>query len=122
MSGLSRDITRVRKDPRYVVAEQERLMGTEWMNRPDRHLEYRQLYAEVRMALLQLKPRERLVLKMRFGINRTGHDHTLDEVAKTLSTAWHTVTRTEVREIEAKALRKLLHPSRSRLLRPFLQR
>jgi RNA polymerase primary sigma factor len=51
---------------------------------------------------------------MRFGLGMTG-DHTLEEVGNTFS-----VTRERIRQIEAKALRKLKHPSRSRLLRTFL--
>ncbi|MDA2925370.1 RNA polymerase sigma factor RpoD [Acidobacteria bacterium AH-259-L09] len=66
-------------------------------------------------AVLQtLTPREEQVIRMRFGIG-DGSEHTLKEVGKTFS-----VTRERIRQIEAKALRKLRHPSRSRNLRPFL--
>ena len=59
-------------------------------------------------------PREERVLRMRFGIGMNT-DHTLEEVGQQFS-----VTRERIRQIEAKALRKLKHPSRSRKLRSFL--
>jgi RNA polymerase primary sigma factor len=61
-----------------------------------------------------LSPRESKVLRMRFGINMNT-DHTLEEVGKQFD-----VTRERIRQIEAKALRKLRHPSRSELLRTFM--
>jgi RNA polymerase primary sigma factor len=64
--------------------------------------------------LALLTPREERVLRMRFGIGMNT-DHTLDEVGLQFS-----VTRERIRQIEAKALRKLKHPSRSRILRTFL--
>jgi RNA polymerase primary sigma factor len=64
--------------------------------------------------LASLTPREERVLRMRFGIGLNG-DHTLEEVGLQFS-----VTRERIRQIEAKALRKLKHPSRSRALRSFL--
>ncbi|MEG9883866.1 MAG: RNA polymerase sigma factor RpoD [Hyphomicrobiales bacterium] len=64
--------------------------------------------------LASLTPREERVLRMRFGIGITA-DHTLEEVGQQFS-----VTRERIRQIEAKALRKLKHPSRSRKLRSFL--
>ncbi len=64
--------------------------------------------------LSSLTPREERVLRMRFGIGMD-QDHTLEEVGQTFS-----VTRERIRQIEAKALRKLKHPSRSRKLRSFL--
>lgn len=63
-----------------------------------------------------LTPREAKVLRMRFGINMNT-DHTLEEVGKQFD-----VTRERIRQIEAKALRKLRHPSRSEKLRSFLER
>ena len=66
-------------------------------------------------VLGSLTPREERVLRMRFGIG-TGSDHTLDEIGRQFS-----VTRERVRQIEAKALRKLKHPSRARVLRGFLE-
>ncbi len=64
--------------------------------------------------LATLSPREERVLRMRFGIG-TQSDHTLEEVGQQF-----TVTRERIRQIEAKALRKLRHPSRSKKLRSFL--
>ena len=65
-------------------------------------------------VLASLTPREERVLRMRFGIGMNT-DHTLEEVGQQFS-----VTRERIRQIEAKALRKLKHPSRSRMLRSFL--
>jgi len=65
-------------------------------------------------VLAQLTPREAKVLRMRFGIDMNT-DHTLEEVGKQID-----VTRERIRQIEAKALRKLRHPSRSEQLRSFL--
>jgi RNA polymerase primary sigma factor len=69
-----------------------------------------------REVLANLTPREAKVLRMRFGIDMNDHtDHTLEEVGKQFD-----VTRERIRQIEAKALRKLRHPSRSEHLRSFL--
>jgi RNA polymerase primary sigma factor len=65
-------------------------------------------------VLASLTPREERIIRMRFGLGMTS-DHTLEEVGNTFS-----VTRERIRQIEAKALRKLKHPSRSRILRTFL--
>jgi RNA polymerase primary sigma factor len=65
-------------------------------------------------VLASLTPREERVLRMRFGIG-LNTDHTLEEVGQQFS-----VTRERIRQIEAKSLRKLKHPSRSRMLRSFL--
>jgi RNA polymerase primary sigma factor len=65
-------------------------------------------------VLASLTPREAKVLRMRFGIDMNT-DHTLEEVGKQFD-----VTRERIRQIEAKALRKLRHPSRSEQLRSFL--
>ena len=65
-------------------------------------------------VLASLTPREERVLRMRFGIGMNT-DHTLEEVGQQFS-----VTRERIRQIEARALRKLKHPSRSRILRSFL--
>jgi RNA polymerase primary sigma factor len=62
-----------------------------------------------------LTPREAKVLRMRFGIEMST-DHTLEEVGKQFD-----VTRERIRQIEAKALRKLRHPSRSDKLKSFLE-
>jgi len=66
-------------------------------------------------VLKTLTPREEQVIKMRFGLG-DGSEHTLEEVGQRFS-----VTRERIRQIEAKALRKLRHPSRSRMLRAFLE-
>ena len=66
------------------------------------------------LVLASLTAREERVLRMRFGIG-VNAEHTLEEVGQQFS-----VTRERIRQIEAKALRKLKHPSRSRTLRSFL--
>jgi RNA polymerase primary sigma factor len=72
------------------------------------------LREQVKNALAVLSPREREVMEMRFGL-LDGKDHTLEEVGQAFN-----VTRERIRQIEAKALRKLRHPTRSRHLRDFL--
>ncbi|MEO8041231.1 MAG: RNA polymerase sigma factor RpoD [Acidobacteriota bacterium] len=67
-------------------------------------------------VLATLTPREEKVIKMRFGLGNTGSEHTLEEVGQHFA-----VTRERIRQIEAKALRKLRHPSRSRRLKAFLE-
>ena len=69
---------------------------------------------QTRSVLATLAPREARVLKMRFGIGERAN-HTLEEVGQDFD-----VTRERIRQIEAKALRKLRHPSRSRLLKSFV--
>jgi RNA polymerase primary sigma factor len=64
--------------------------------------------------LKTLNPREEKIIRMRFGLE-DGSQHTLEEVGQTFA-----VTRERIRQIEAKALRKLRHPSRSYKLRTFL--
>jgi RNA polymerase primary sigma factor len=72
------------------------------------------LAEQTRKALATLTPREEKVLRMRFGIGEKA-DHTLEEVGKDFH-----VTRERIRQIEAKALRKLRHPTRSRKLKAFV--
>jgi RNA polymerase primary sigma factor len=72
------------------------------------------LREQIRDVLGFLTDREREVLEMRFGLN-DGKDHTLEEVGRSFG-----VTRERIRQIEAKALRKLRHPSRSKSLRDYL--
>ncbi len=76
------------------------------------------MHADMRLAIKDaldsLSPREAKVLRMRFGID-TVSDHTLEEVGKQFD-----VTRERIRQIESKAMRKLVHPSRSEKLRSFL--
>ena len=72
---------------------------------------------EVTDEVLQtLSPREEKVIKMRFGLSTEGEEHTLEEIGENFD-----VTRERIRQIEAKALRKLRHPSRARLLKPFIE-
>ncbi len=72
------------------------------------------LAEQTRKVLATLTPREEKVLRMRFGIGEKS-DHTLEEVGQDFE-----VTRERIRQIEAKALRKLQHPSRSKRLKPFM--
>jgi RNA polymerase primary sigma factor len=72
------------------------------------------LDATTRKVLSTLTPREEKVLRMRFGIGERS-DHTLEEVGQDFD-----VTRERIRQIEAKALRKLRHPTRAKLLKPFV--
>ena len=73
------------------------------------------LQRQLRATLHTLSPREEAVLRLRFGLD-DGHPRTLEEAGE----AFH-ITRERVRQIEAKALRKLRHPSRSNLLRPYME-
>jgi RNA polymerase primary sigma factor len=73
------------------------------------------LAEQVDKVLGSLTPREERVLRMRFGIGEKS-DHTLEEVGQDFE-----VTRERIRQIEAKALRKLRHPSRSKRLRTFME-
>lgn len=65
-------------------------------------------------VLATLTPKEERILRMRFGLGKDGKEHTLEEVGKIFN-----VTRERIRQIEAKALRKLKHPSRAKKLRGF---
>jgi RNA polymerase primary sigma factor len=73
------------------------------------------LKEQTETVLKSLTPREEKVIKMRFGVG-DGSEHTLEEVGQNFA-----VTRERIRQIEAKALRKLRHPSRSRKLKAFLE-
>jgi DNA-binding CsgD family transcriptional regulator len=73
------------------------------------------LAEQTRKVLKTLTPREEKVLRMRFGIGEKS-DHTLEEVGQDFE-----VTRERIRQIEAKALRKLRHPSRSKQLKSFIE-
>ena len=73
------------------------------------------LREQTEAVLKTLTPREEKVIKMRFGVG-DGSEHTLEEVGQNFA-----VTRERIRQIEAKALRKLRHPSRSHRLRAFLE-
>jgi len=76
---------------------------------------YLKLKEHTQQILETLSHRESEVLKLRFGIN-CDSDHTLEEVGKKFN-----VTRERIRQIEAKALRKLRHPTRSRILKTFTE-
>ena len=73
------------------------------------------LAEQTRKVLATLTPREEKVLRMRFGIGEKS-DHTLEEVGQDFD-----VTRERIRQIEAKALRKLRHPTRAKQLKPFVE-
>jgi RNA polymerase primary sigma factor len=74
------------------------------------------LRSQTQTVLKTLTPREEKVLKLRFGVG-DGSEHTLEEVGQNFA-----VTRERIRQIESKALRKLRHPSRSKVLRVFLEK
>jgi RNA polymerase primary sigma factor len=72
---------------------------------------------EITSDLLEtLSPREEKVIRLRFGLDSGGHERTLEEVGQDFN-----VTRERIRQIEAKALRKLRHPSRARVLKNFTE-
>jgi RNA polymerase primary sigma factor len=77
--------------------------------------EHQDFSEQTRKVLATLTPREEKILRLRFGIEEKT-DHTLQEVAQNFD-----VTRERIRQIEAKALRKLRHPSRIRQLRPYVE-
>ncbi|MDH4121719.1 MAG: RNA polymerase sigma factor RpoD [Deltaproteobacteria bacterium] len=82
---------------------------------PDDNTMRSNLVETTRSVLSSLTPREEKVLKMRFGIGER-RDHTLEEIGQDFD-----VTRERIRQIEAKALRKLRHPTRSKMLKSFYQ-
>ena len=75
----------------------------------------RSLKEQTRKVLATLTPRQERVLRLRFGIDENA-DHTLEEVGQDFG-----VTRERIRQVEAKALRKLRHPSRAKRLVPFME-
>lgn len=82
---------------------------------PEEYTENEILKEEIKQVLMSLQPREQEVLELRFGLI-DGTCHTLEEVGKKFN-----VTRERIRQIEAKALRKLRHPSRAKKLKDFLE-
>jgi RNA polymerase primary sigma factor len=82
---------------------------------PNDSLLSQDLTSQVEKALATLSPKEKEILRLRFGIGEEG-EHTLEEVGKRFA-----VTRERIRQIEAKALRKLRHPLRGRNLRAFIE-
>ncbi len=117
-----RRIIRIAQEPMSidmpVGAEESSLLGDfiedESVPAPADAASHQLLKEQVRSALSVLTDREREVLEMRFGL-KDGQDHTLEEVGQHFR-----VTRERIRQIEAKALRKLRHPTRSRQLRDYL--
>jgi RNA polymerase primary sigma factor len=85
------------------------------MSSPAENVVTHSLEETTRKVLATLTPREERVLRMRFGIGEHS-DHTLEEVGQDFE-----VTRERIRQIEAKALRKLRHPSRSKRLSSFIE-
>ena len=92
------------------------LLEDEKAVRPDEATMQSSLSIATTRVLSALTPREERVLRMRFGIGPKMAEHTLEEVGKEFA-----VTRERIRQIEAKALRKLKHPSRNRALKTFLE-
>ncbi len=117
-----RRIMRISQDPMSldmpVGQEDSSLLGDfiedDKMPGPVEKADHQMLKEQVRGVLSVLSDREREVLELRFGL-KDGQDHTLEEVGKEFG-----VTRERIRQIEAKALRKLRHPTRSRQLRDYL--
>ncbi len=119
-----RDILRIAMDPMSLetpvgnnddATELGDFLADESIMEPGDAASRELLREQIRNVLGYLSEREREVLEMRFGLN-DGKDHTLEEVGKSFG-----VTRERIRQIEAKALRKLRHPSRSKSLRDYLQ-
>ena len=81
---------------------------------PDEYATYEMLRMEISNDLLTLTEREEKVIRLRFGLE-DGKSRTLEEVGQKFG-----VTRERIRQIEAKALRKLRHPSRSRKLKDYM--
>jgi RNA polymerase primary sigma factor len=117
-----RDIKRISMDPMSLESPVGNEDSTEYgdfipdesVQQPVDAASKELLREQIRNVLEFLSEREREVLEMRFGLN-DGKDHTLEEVGRSFG-----VTRERIRQIEAKALRKLRHPSRSKSLRDYL--
>jgi RNA polymerase primary sigma factor len=121
-SNRVEQIMRIAQEPMSletpVGSEEDSYLGDfikdESMPEPDDAASQQLLREQLRTILNSLNHRERQVLEMRFGL-RDGQSHTLEEVGQAFG-----VTRERIRQIEAKALRKLRHPLRSRKLRDYL--
>ena len=117
-----REIMRIAQDPvsleTPIGEEEDSHLGDfipdEGASEPSEAASFTLLQEQLVDVLSTLTPREEKVLKLRFGIE-DGHTRTLEEVGKEFN-----VTRERIRQIEAKALRKLRHPSRSKKLKDFL--
>jgi RNA polymerase primary sigma factor len=117
-----RDILRIAQDPVSLEAplgdedsQLSDLIKDESAVAPDDATFHEQLKEQVEDVLGALSDRERRVLRLRFGLD-DGRQRTLEEVAREVG-----VTRERIRQIEAKALRKLRHPTRSKMLRDYLK-
>jgi RNA polymerase primary sigma factor len=121
-SNRVEQILRISQEPMSletpIGSEEDSYLGDfikdDTMPEPDDAASAQLLREQLRAILKSLNPRERQVLEMRFGL-KDGQSHTLEEVGQAFG-----VTRERIRQIEAKALRKLRHPLRSRKLRDYL--
>ena len=117
------DIQRVQQDPisleNPVGEEEDSTLGTfiqdENAISPADSASIMMLKEQLMEVLATLTPREQKVIRLRYGLD-DAHPRTLEEVGKEFN-----VTRERIRQIEAKALRKLRHPSRSKRLKDFLE-
>lgn len=96
----------------YSPATLSDFLADEETEPPDDNIMYKELGLAVDKVLGNLSPREEMVLRCRFGLG--GDEETLEQIGRRLS-----VTRERIRQIEAKALRKLRHHSRAKILKPF---
>ena len=119
----AREIIKISQEPTSLETpvgkeEDSRLkdfVEDEEIKSPTEAASYELLKLHINEVLDSLNPRERRVLELRFGL-KDGHSRTLEEVGKEFG-----VTRERIRQIEAKALRKLRHPTRSKKLRDYLE-
>ncbi len=119
----AREIIKISQEPTSLETpvgkeEDSRLkdfVEDEEIKSPAEAASYELLKLHINEVLESLNPRERRVLELRFGL-KDGHSRTLEEVGKEFG-----VTRERIRQIEAKALRKLRHPTRSKKLRDYLE-
>ena len=119
----AREIIKISQEPTSLETpvgkeEDSRLkdfVEDEEIKSPTESASYELLKLHINEVLESLNPRERRVLELRFGL-KDGHSRTLEEVGKEFG-----VTRERIRQIEAKALRKLRHPTRSKKLRDYLE-
>lgn len=118
----AREIEKIRQEPtsleKKIGEDEDSRLGDfiedKLVLAPDEAASHELLKEHLKEVLLTLNPRERKVLELRFGLD-DGRSRTLEEVGREFS-----VTRERIRQIEAKALRKLKHPTRARRLRDYL--